>query len=65
MKYSALAIKVIFRGTAIGKNMESENDRWLLAIRAAPSAGTFSRPSTQGWNVISKAGPIAMFLRNL
>ena len=57
MKYSCLARKVTRRGTASGMKIESENDRWLLAMIAAPSAGTCSSPSTRGRNSSLNQGP--------
>jgi hypothetical protein len=47
-KYSLLAKKVIFLGTAIGKKIESEKDRWLLARIAGPFSGTLLSPSIHG-----------------
>ncbi len=40
-----------------GRKIESENDRWLLAMIAAPSDGTFSAPSTLGRNSSFNHGP--------
>ena len=36
LKYSCLATKVTFRFTISGMKIESENDRWLLAMIAGP-----------------------------
>ena len=47
-KYSALAQKVISRGATIGRNSESQADRWLLARIAGPVAGMCSSPDVQG-----------------
>ena len=44
-KYSALATNVMRRRRTRGRNIESENDRWLLARMAAPCPGTCSLPS--------------------
>ncbi len=46
VKYSAFATNVTFRLTISGMKIESENERWLLAMIAGPRAGTLSRPST-------------------
>ena len=48
VKYSAFATNVTFRLTTSGMKIESENDRWLLAMIAGPRSGTYSRPSTCG-----------------
>jgi acyl-CoA synthetase (AMP-forming)/AMP-acid ligase II len=56
-KYSAFATKVTFRRTISGMKIESENDKWLLAMIAAPSAGTLSAPSTRGRNSSRNHGP--------
>ena len=64
VKYSALARKVTRRGTTTGMKNESQNDRWLLARIAAPSAGMFSRPSTHGRQTSLSNGPRTMSLRN-
>jgi hypothetical protein len=52
-----LARKVTRRGTISGMKIESENDRWLLAMIAAPSAGRCSWPSTRGRNSSRNHGP--------
>ena len=57
VKYSGLARKVTCRGTISGMKIESENDRWLLAMIAAPSAGTWSAPSTRGRKSSRSQGP--------
>jgi hypothetical protein len=40
-----------------GMKMESEKERWFEARIAAPSAGTLSRPLTQGRNSSLSTGP--------
>ena len=40
-----------------GMKMESEKERWFEARIAAPSAGTLSRPLTQGRNSSFSTGP--------
>lgn len=57
VKYSDFARKITGRGTIRGIKMESENDKWLDARMAAPSAGTLSSPLTQGRNRSFSTGP--------
>ncbi len=57
VKYSDLARKYTWRGTATGMNTESEIDRWLLAKMAAPWEGTFSRPMALGRYTVFTTGP--------
>jgi hypothetical protein len=57
VKYSLLARKTTGLGHCSGKNMESENERWLLARIAAPVVGTFSTPRVQGLNIKRSKGP--------
>src|SRR5256886_15856598 len=65
VKYSALATKVTFRFTISGMKIESENDRWLLAMIAGPWFGTFSRPSTCGRKIALSQGPRSTYLSRL
>ena len=44
VKYSALATNVTFRLTISGMKIESENDRWLLAMIAGPVVGHVVAP---------------------
>ena len=46
-----------FRRTISGMKIESENERWLLAMIAGPSSGTYSRPSTCGRKTSRSHGP--------
>lgn len=62
VKYSAFAMNVTLRSRTAGRKNESEKERWLLARIAAPSAGMFSRPSTQGLKVTLSGPPIATFI---
>lgn len=62
VKYSALAMKVTLRSRTAGRKKESENERWLLARMAGPSAGMFSRPSTQGLKATLSDPPMANFI---
>ena len=39
----------MLRGSMMGRKKESMTARWLLAMMAAPSAGTFSAPRIHGW----------------
>ena len=57
VKYSALATKVTFRFTISGMKIESEKERWLLAMIAAPVRGRCSRPSTSGRKISLSHGP--------
>ena len=61
VKYSALATKVTFRFTISGMKIESENERWLLAMIAGPESGTLSRPSTCGRKISLSHGPRMMY----
>src|SRR5256885_7085272 len=65
VKYSALATNVTFRLTMSGMKIESENDRWLLAMIAGPWSGTFSRPSTCGRKISRSQGPSSTYLSRL
>ena len=62
VKYSAFAMKVTFRSRTAGRKKESEKDRWLLARIAGPSAGMFSRPSTQGLKASLSDPPMENFI---
>lgn len=62
VKYSALAMKVTFRSSIVGRKKESENDRWLLARIAGPSAGMFSMPSTHGRKATFSGPPMTTFM---
>ena len=62
VKYSAFATNVTFRLTMSGMKIESENDRWLLAMIAGPSSGTLSRPSTCGRKISLSHGPSRTYL---
>src|SRR5215475_3132599 len=62
VKYSAFATKVTFRRTISGMKIESEKERWLLAMIAGPSAGTLSRPSTCGRKINLSQGPRMTYL---
>ena len=64
VKYSALARKVTRRRSDSGMNTQSAADRWLLAMIAAPLAGTWPIPSTRGRNTSLATGPTATYLRN-
>src|SRR5690348_5198242 len=55
-KYSALATNVMRRRSTSGRKIESENDRWLLARIAGPSAGTPSLPSVLTLNNRRRTG---------
>ena len=57
VKYSDFARNATGRGTMTGMKMESEKERWFEARIAAPSAGTLSRPLTQGRNSSLSTGP--------
>ncbi len=57
VKYSDFARNTTGRGTMSGMKMESEKERWLEARMAAPSAGTLSRPLTQGLKSVFSTGP--------
>jgi len=57
VKYSDLARKITLRGSGSGPKKWSENDRWLLAMTAGPSRGTFSVPSAHGRNTSARNGP--------
>jgi hypothetical protein len=57
VKYSDFARKMTGLGTIRGIKMESEKDRWFDAMMAAPSAGTLSRPLTQGRKRSRSTGP--------
>jgi hypothetical protein len=61
VKYSLFARKTTGLLSISGRNIESENDRWLLARMAAPSEGIFSEPLTQGRNNTLRIGPRNMF----
>ena len=65
MKYSAFATNVTFRLTISGMKIESENERWLLAMIAGPCSGTFSRPSTTGRKISLSQGPSSTYLSRL
>src|SRR2546429_1271076 len=65
VKYSALATNVTFRLTISGMKIESENDRWLLAMIAGPWSGTCSRPSTCGRKISRSHGPRSTYLSRL
>ena len=62
MKYSAFATNVTFRLTISGMKIESENDRWLLAMIAGPVSGTFALPSTCGRKISLSQGPRMTYL---
>jgi hypothetical protein len=62
VKYSAFAMKVTLRSRTAGRKKESENERWLLARIAGPSAGMFSRPSTQGRKASFSDPPMENFI---
>lgn len=62
VKYSALAMKVTRRLISAGKKKESENERWLLAMIAAPSVGMFSSPSIHGRKKIRSSGATIIFI---
>jgi hypothetical protein len=47
----------------IGRKTESENDRWLLARIAAPSAGMLRRPTIHGRKIAFTIGPMMMYLK--
>ena len=64
VKYSALARNVTRRRSAMGMNTQSAADRWLLAMIAAPVAGTCSAPTARGRNTSFAIGPTATYLRN-
>ncbi|CAM5302766.1 hypothetical protein SVIOM342S_04489 [Streptomyces violaceorubidus] len=55
-------MKVTLRSRTAGRKNESENDRWLLARMAGPSAGMCSRPSTQGRKVSFSDPPMVTFI---
>ena len=55
-------MKVTLRSRTAGRKNESEKERWLLARIAGPSAGMFSRPSTQGLKVTFSGPPMATFI---
>jgi hypothetical protein len=57
VKYSDLARKMTGRGTISGMKIESENERWLEAIMAAPSDGMLSSPLTHGRKRVRTTGP--------
>src|SRR5450755_2718380 len=64
LKYSDLAMNVTLRpGITSGAKKESEKDRWLLAMIAAPCVGTFSRPTTFGRKISRRLAP-SVHLRN-
>src|SRR5213080_1688623 len=65
VKYSAFATNVTFRLTISGMKIESENERWLLAMIAGPCSGTFSRPSTTGRKISLSQGPSSTYLSRL
>lgn len=62
VKYSAFAMKVTLRSRTAGRKKESEKERWLLAKMAGPSAGMFSKPSTQGLKATFSGPPMATFI---
>ena len=64
VKYSCLARKVTRRRTRSGMKIESENDRWLLAMIAAPLAGTCSSPSTYGRKISRSQGPRSAYFNS-
>ena len=64
VKYSILAGKVIRLDMTMGRKIESEKDRWLLARIAAPRSGICSAPSTHGRNNSLRIGPSTTVLRN-
>ncbi len=62
LKYSAFAMKVTRRFISAGRKKESEKERWLLAMIAAPSSGMFSAPSIHGRKKIRSSGATIIFI---